>query len=663
MKGDRLRASARRAMLLAGSAAAIVGANAARAADLTEVDELVVTGHIEETLPSELSRYGNRLVTITEQRLQDGGYVDVGQALEREVPGLSLIPQSGPFSYNIASLQGSRTGEILYLVDGVRISNRLYATTPPLDTIPAHMVQRIEVLQGGQGLFFGTQAVAGVINIVTKQPQAGPSGRVEIGGDTNDAVTGNAWFTGGSGAHRLAAFASYDWAKGFRPFRRADYQPSATDRERGYRLTSLGGKYAFEPAQGFRFSASYTHTEGYVDFARPVQAAKAVNYRNEEIAWAKIDWDPSNAFGLYIKGYWHDWESHYDEDDNIGGSVVTVSQQEIWTFHDYGLNAAGRYVLQPGLELWGGYEIQKYGGHDDVLIIERRNETAHALFAQMRVTPEMVPGLHFAAGLRSNFIKRAQDATVFNVSGAYDLTDSLFVKATAGTAFRLPDAESLFANDPLFNGEVGNPNLKPERSKNLNASIGGRGDMFTWELVGFARETKDLISLDGETPDPDVFTFVNLPDKVRATGFEALASAQATEALSLRASYTHTRTRLKGSGVQLAGVPKDHIQAGFDFRQPDQDWGVGGTANYVGDVYDTVASGFGRRERGNYVVVDFNAWLQIADVGRLNVRLENAFGESYSTRITRATRDTGGAYLVHYRGVPRTLHVSFAKSF
>ena len=86
----------------------------------------------------------------------------------RSCPGSFWRPKSGPFDYVTASLQGSRTNEILWLVDGVRISNRLYNGTTPLDTIPAHMVERIEVLEGGQGLFYGTQAVAGVVNVVTK---------------------------------------------------------------------------------------------------------------------------------------------------------------------------------------------------------------------------------------------------------------------------------------------------------------------------------------------------------------------------------------------------------------------------------------------------------------------------------------------------------------
>ena len=82
-----------------------------------------------------IERSGVRLQTITSAQIQNGGYYDVGQALQALVPGLFLTPKAGPFDYVTASLEGSRTNEILWLVDGVRISNRLYNGTTPLDTI------------------------------------------------------------------------------------------------------------------------------------------------------------------------------------------------------------------------------------------------------------------------------------------------------------------------------------------------------------------------------------------------------------------------------------------------------------------------------------------------------------------------------------------------
>ena len=71
-------------------------------------------------------------------------------------------------------------GDFDRLVDGVRINNRLYAGTTPLDSLPASMVERIEVIQGGESLFYGTQAVAGAVNVITKSFSGKPDGAVII---------------------------------------------------------------------------------------------------------------------------------------------------------------------------------------------------------------------------------------------------------------------------------------------------------------------------------------------------------------------------------------------------------------------------------------------------------------------------------------------------
>ena len=96
-----------------------------------------------------------------------------------QVPGLYVAPKNGAFDYINCSLQGSRCEDILWLVDGVRTANRLYNTTTPLDTIPASMIERVEVLYGGQGIFYGTQSVAGVVNVVTKSFSGDPTGQLQ----------------------------------------------------------------------------------------------------------------------------------------------------------------------------------------------------------------------------------------------------------------------------------------------------------------------------------------------------------------------------------------------------------------------------------------------------------------------------------------------------
>src|SRR5690349_11031661 len=96
---------------LAGVALAALAGTAAQAAE-AEVEELVVNGRLEETLPQTLSQFGSRLETVTGEEVRKGLFVDAGTVLATSLPGLSLIPQAGPFSYNNASLQGSRSSEI-----------------------------------------------------------------------------------------------------------------------------------------------------------------------------------------------------------------------------------------------------------------------------------------------------------------------------------------------------------------------------------------------------------------------------------------------------------------------------------------------------------------------------------------------------------------------
>src|SRR5688572_2598687 len=149
-----------RVSLLAGVAGtALLGASPVWAQDEAEdetADEpIVVLGQrLEESQPEEIEKYGSRLETVDGETIDQAGFVDTGQALQMLVPGLYVAPKSGAFDYVNVSLLGSRTKDLLFLVDGVRISNRLYASTTPLDSIPASMVERIEVLKGGQGLYY-----------------------------------------------------------------------------------------------------------------------------------------------------------------------------------------------------------------------------------------------------------------------------------------------------------------------------------------------------------------------------------------------------------------------------------------------------------------------------------------------------------------------------
>jgi outer membrane cobalamin receptor len=278
-------------------------------------------------------------------------------------------------------------------------------------------------------------------------------------------------------------------------------------------------------------------------------------------------------------------------------------------------------------------------------------------------TQDLVRAARFALGVRYNDPSFGQSATVWSASAKFDLPQGLFARALVGTAFRLPTAEELFADDPA--DERGNPNLKPERSTNVNLSIGGTTPdrALTWELIGFYRNIKDLISFDGFDPDTDQSLAENIPGEVRVRGAELVLGAEIAKSLSASASYTYNRARQDGD-LQVARIPEQLAKATFDLHPPGSL--VGGTVslNYVGKVFQSVWDG--REQYGSYVVVDLAGRLYLDSQKHhlLTARIANVFDKEYAASIGSAERDADGSNYTYWNlGLPRTFGLRYTYRF
>jgi vitamin B12 transporter len=629
-------------------------------------EEIVVVGdRLEESIPLDLEEYGAEVHVVDRQAILDGGFIDVAGALQSEVPGLYLAPKNGPFDYLNASLQGSRTKEILWLVDGVRISNRLYDTTTPLDTLPSHMVERIEVLEGGQSLFYGTQAVGGVINVITRSPSAETDGSLALGLDSNDGTHLVGQVRSGAGVHRFVAYVSNDEADGFQPFRDEDYQPSATDRERGYDVLTVGGRYRAALAPELLLSAQVQHTDATLDFAAAEDRAESFNERDELIASGKLDWSPTDRFELFAKAYWHDWDATFtqiDNDPENPGAFIVVDDHAVWRFSDTGFNLAGELAASENLALLFGYDYQSYDGRDDVFLIAPQSENVNAVFGQARFDLALLQGLHLALGVRHNEPSDGQSKTVWNVSSRLAFAERLYGRAQVGTSFRLPSAYELYVIDPCC--EQGNPNLVGEESFNVELALGGERERFRWQGVVFRREVEDLIGIDFDLPDHPDGLIVNTDEKVEVFGWELMAGLELTDTLSANASYQRTEAEERGSSDQIPDIPLATAALALDWRSDALPLVAGVAARHVGDVFDTVSGGIGRVEHGNYTVLDLAGAYTFAARHRIGLRLENVFDEHYDTSLVRVRRDLdGSSYAAGNLGLPRTLYLSYGLAF
>src|SRR3984957_14120719 len=646
----------------------------------SSLDEIVVTAKsLEENLPQQLSQYGTHLDIISAAQIQDGGYIDVASALQALAPGLYISSINGPFDYVHISLQGSRTEDVLWLVDGIRINNRLYAGTTPLDTIPSGMVERIGVLDGGQALFYGTQAVAGAVNIVTKSFSDHPDGAISVGGDSNNGRQVQGYFRDTIGGNHFVAYALHNESTGIQPLPDADYQPSGTDRHRSYKVTTVGGRYAYDFTDALSVTASYEHTNANLDFAQPMLTANAFNQRNEDLVSTRLDYTPSDEFKFYIKDYYHWWLSHYTEVDNgstpysftpgTPGQLSVADDHDFWGYRDYGINLLTQIAVNRGFEYLAGYDFQTYSGRDAVLVIEQQTEHVNAFFGQIRTTPDLIPDAHLAAGVRYNDPSFGQSATVWNASGKYDVSAALFFKASAGTSFRLPTDEELFANDP--EDERGDPNLKPETSTFANVSLGGTAPLgesaLKWEVIGFYRAIKNLIDFQSFDAATEQDVFGNVPGKVMVHGVEVTLQSSITQALSANFNATYNHSRQSGVDFQFDQVPVTQMKAGLDYHPSGLPVGASAMLVRVGDLDDEpFGAGDGRYGYGNYTLLDLSGrvFLDASRHQRIDLHLNNVFDKTYYTGLSFGVNDvSGNPYVAHDVGLPRTFSAYYTYSF
>lgn len=622
------------------------------ASDVTQVADVIVQARsLETTLPQELARYGSVLELVTAEDIRNAGLVDVTQALEYLVPGVTVSTQAGAFSYVNLSLQGSRNSDVLWTVDGVRIGNRLYNSTSPADTLPAAMVERVEVLKGGQGLFYGTQAVAGVINVVTRPLTDETNGSITAGLDSNDGRRLNGHVGGAVGDHRFLLWASHDQTDGYEIY--DAYQPTTTSRLRGYDVTSVGLKYGYAFTDDLALTLQYIHTEAGLDY--PSVRGNSINDRVEDIAIARLDYTPSGRVQLFLKSYYHLWDTDY---------YTPPNPSAYWGYRDFGLNGLMKLNLHRGLEYHLGYEFQNYRGRDDVLLIAGETERVHAAFGQVRTTDDFSRRLRLAAGLRHNRAPEAE-STVWNVSGVYEFSDDLYVEGIVGTSFLLPDAQQIYGVDPCC--ALGNPALKPEESFSINLGVGGRLGGAQWLVSAWDRRIDNLITTDRSNPPPGYpGIFVNIDEEVRARGFEATLRTPLGEQFSAMLSYTYSEERARGTDVQIAGRPEHAAKAGLNWT-PTGPYGANLALKYVGET-ETAVAGFGDQPYGDYVVADLGAhvFLDADRRTRISARVENLFDQDYATSVGSAVligSPTNERFMFRRLGAPQTFHLSLTRTF
>jgi vitamin B12 transporter len=483
------------------------------AATPPETAELVISATRLPTLAEEVPA---SVSVITAQDFEDRQIERVADAL-RAVPGLSVVQSGTAGQLTSVFTRGLRSEHTQVLLDGVPINQGLAGLFNFAD-LTIDNIDRIEIVRGPQSTVYGPRALAGVIQIFTKQ-----------GGEIPEA---SASFEGGSyGTFRESLAASGKFGP-------TDYSLGAsrldTDNARPnnqYRLSNFIANLGWSPNEQWRVSSLFTYSLADTGNPNTIFDPKPVdNFLTERWLIAPhIDWKPSD-----------DWEHKlivaYDEerqvnDPNEDGFVgptralftrLTVDYQNNFRLAKWLTLTSGFFFSQVDAGQERPFVSQLFGPQP-TFISDFTDE--RAVFFEASARP--VPGLNLVAGGRYDHFNQFGGIWTYRFAGSYRMapTDTI-VHASVATGFSPPSSQ-----DKIFGNNFG---LEPEEDLGWEAGI----DQYFWErrvriaATWFHNDLTNLIGFNG------LFDTLNLGE-ARTQGVEAELEVRPLNDLAFSASYTY----------------------------------------------------------------------------------------------------------------------------
>jgi vitamin B12 transporter len=605
------------------------------------LDTLLVEGrNIEEKLSAELAIYGHKVNIIQGETLRNLGINDLSQALSKLVPGLTYIPRSKA-DYSRFTLNGSHG--ILWLVDGIRINNRLFGSAY-IDTIGVHMIERLEILTGGEGLFYGTEAIGGVVNVITKKPSDEKiSG--EVGASYGSFTSIDTWTNIGFNldGHKFMVSASYDSSDGYLPYPEEayGYYGNTFRNKRQYDRLNLGLKYSKEfSLEGYNnLSLSLQRNSGTFDYPY-VNREIAYNKRTEYLATLKWDHDVTPNYSYYVKAYFHNWWTDYTN-RGLDGAYFGGRPDLLWGYQDWGINIMNSIRWDSGHELLVGLDYQNYWGKDETMDIEPLHEQVYAAYFSFRPHFSFWEDWKLALGARYNYQKSegaSRGTMVWNVSSLLPIisNEALYFRTNIGTSFVLPTLDKLYTYSPsAATPTFGNPGLKPEETLSINAGFGGKSKYFDWNIDGFYNNIKDsiaVVSLPNGTR-----TYMNLAGDTIVKGYNVEATVRPVEGLSLNGSFTRNFYQVYANGDVFSSAK---LSLQWDSTLDGRAYGIGIYGNYLGKRNYTLAN-MGTFNIGDYWLADVRMYLKPTPKFTITLAFENIFDHHYDYDIAQVQYPAG----------------------
>jgi vitamin B12 transporter len=588
--------------LLASAAVLPLLLTPALAQETFDLGEIIISGGLS---PIAADALGRSVSVVTAQTIEDRGITTVQDAL-RALPGVSVNGTS--ISDMQVRIRGGEASHTLILIDGIEAAGGDGSYS--LSGLETANVERIEVLRGPQSVYYGANASAGVINIITRKGAVGQIYKtsLEVGAATTatafisrrDARGGLSFslaHTNDRGYDQSGDGGEKDGLERTTAILSGDYLVT-DDFKLGFTLRRAKEEYDFD---GTGFSA--TDADGYV-VDDPTQ------FSNADELTAGIYAEYAMLEGRLTH------RLSYEKTENktsFNGGARTSRQTE-----------ALKYRLSFGLD---GRAVAD-ADHLLNLLVEDETDssTSNPLFVRDTTSVALeyrgsFDGLDVQAGARFDDNASFDDATTWNLGLSYQIPDTgLRLHASAGTGVVNPSYFELYAT--TF-GYTGNPNLAPERNRSFDLGaevtvLEGRGLI---DVTYFNETLTDEIT-DVST-GPGTFSFENQLGESDREGIEVSGTMQATDALAVRLAYTYIDAKNPNGSVETRR-PRHELALGATLDTFAGRGSVSADLRHVAGNFDTQFWGaFATAELPAITTLDVSARYALTDTLTLNGRITN----------------------------------------
>lgn len=494
-----------------------------------ELGQVVVTG---QYFPQSLNNSVYKIRAINAEQIAQKAPSSVESLLNTEIGvRISNDMALGETDFEIMGMSGNN---VKVLIDGIPVVDRL-SKKQSLSQIDVNTIERVEIVEGPMSVTYGTDALAGVINIITKKGKTTDKSSISVGARIQEETLGNEYSPfSGKGNHIQNANMQYNFKNGMYVggnFTRNDFGGWQGDLEG--RKKEWPSKTQYLTGVQFGINKKNYDLMYKLDYLNETILIKGDVPENRKATDVEFlanrfthqlqgNWNVNNRLKLSLSASYQDYQR--DKESTVinfaTGEKYPSTGDDAEDNSDYSIwfaRATATWRARPNLNIQGGLEYQHNIGKGDKIDEDHTTIDNAAIFLSAEYSP--FEWLDVRPGIRSSYNSTyAAPPIIPSLNVKFKLTDKMDIRASYGRGFRAPTLQELYYTFYHVNGGgfwiKGNPDLKAEKSDSYMASwvwrpIHGRDLRLTTTLSGFFNNFKDRIQMVLSTDESSTQTYYN----------------------------------------------------------------------------------------------------------------------------------------------------------